>query len=276
MQLKAIIKKKADETGLSHQLVLQNYMLERLLERISATKYRANFIIKGGFLIGALVGLESRTTMDLDATLKGLELKPESIRSVFEEICSIDLEDDISFEIVNLAEIREKDNYPGLKVSLKANYKPISVPLSVDVTTGDKITPEAINYQLKMLFEPKNIEILAYNVETILAEKIETIIRRNIANTRPRDFYDVYILTRLPDKKIRQNLLSEAIKETSKYRGSYEELKGYKNLMQKIATNEKMVTLWVKYQKDYSYAKGIYFTEICDLIIQILDDFKLV
>jgi hypothetical protein len=213
--------------------------------------------------------------MDLDATLKGLELKPKTIRSVFGEICSIDLEDDISFEIVNIAEIREKDNYPGLKISLKANYKPMSVPLSVDVTTGDKITPDAINYQLKMLFVPKNIEILGYNVETILAEKIETITRRNIANTRPRDFYDVYILTRLPDKKIRQTLLSEAIKETSKYRGSYEELKGYKSLIPKIAANEKMATLWAKYQKDYSYAKGISFAEICDLIIQILDDCKL-
>lgn len=142
MQLKALIKKKAAEKELTHQLVLQNYMIERLLERISATKYRSNFIIKGGFLIGALVGIESRTTMDLDTTLKGLELSPEKIESVFKEICSINLEDDINFEIVSISEIRKKDNYPGLKVSLKGNYKPISVPLSVDVTTGDKITPE--------------------------------------------------------------------------------------------------------------------------------------
>ena len=275
MQLKAMIKKKAIEKELSHQLVLQSYMIERLLERISTTKYRANFIIKGGFLIGALVGIEERTTMDLDATLKGLELSPEKIESVFQEICSINLEDDINFEIVSISEIRKKDNYPGLKVKLKGNYKPISVPLSVDVTTGDKITPEAVNFQLKMLLEPKNISILAYNLETILAEKIESIISRNIANTRPRDFYDVYILTRLPDKKVNKKLFGEAIKETAQHRDSYEALKSYKSLMLKIAANERMIDLWTKYQKDYSYAEGISFVEICDLIIQMLDDFKL-
>jgi len=275
MQLKAMIKKKAIEKELSHQLVLQSYMIERLLERISTTKYRANFIIKGGFLIGALVGIEERTTMDLDATLKGLELSPEKIKAVFQEICSINLDDDINFEIVSISEIRKKDNYPGLKVKLKGNYKPISVPLSVDVTTGDKITPEAINFQLKMLLEPKNISILAYNLETILAEKIESIISRNIANTRPRDFYDVYILTRLPDKKVNKKLFGEAIKETAKHRDSYEELKSYKSLMLKIAANERMIDLWTKYQKDYSYAEGIPFVDICDLIIQMLDDFKL-
>ena len=275
MQLKAMIKKKAAEKELSHQLVLQNYMIERLLERISATKYRANFIIKGGFLIGALVGIEARTTMDLDATLKGLELSPEKIESVFKEICDINLEDDINFEIVSISEIRKKDNHLGFKVSLKGNYKPMSVPLSVDVTTGDKITPEAIDFQLKMLLEPKNISILAYNIETILAEKIESIVSRNIANTRPRDFYDVYILTRLPDKKVNKKLLEEAIKETSKNRGSYGVLKSYKSLMLKIVANERMIELWTKYKKDYSYAEEISFVEICDLIIQMLDDFKL-
>jgi len=275
MQLKALIKKKAAEKKQTHQLVLQNYMIERLLERISVTKYRANFIIKGGFLIGALVGIEVRTTMDLDATLKGLELSPEKIESVFKEICSINLEDDINFEIVSISEIRKKAHYPGLKVSLRGIYKPISVPLSVDVTTGDKITPEAVNFQLRMLLEPKNIPILAYNIETILAEKIESIISRNIANTRPRDFYDVYILTRLPNKKVNKKLFGEAIKETSKNRGSYEELKSYKNLMLKIAANEGMIGLWTRYQKDYEYAQGIDFNDICQLIIELLDKLEI-
>jgi predicted nucleotidyltransferase component of viral defense system len=272
MQLKAIIKKKATEKHISEQLVMQNYMLERLLERISTTKYQRNFILKGGFLIGAIVGLDARTTMDLDATIKGLELSHPSIRHVFEEVCQVKLDDDVNFEISNINDIREADDYPGIRVGLKANYPPISVPLYVDVTTGDKITPGAIDYRLNLLFDERSIQVLAYNFETLLAEKLETVISRNIANTRPRDFYDIYILYRLHFKDCNPVILDQAIKETASKRGSLPVIRNYRQIIPEIAANKKMHDFWKKYQKDYSYAAGIDFKEICQIIAKLLDE----
>ena len=183
MQLKAIIKKKSAEKNISPQLVMQNYMLERLLERISLSKYKYNFILKGGFLISTIVGLETRATMDLDTTIKGFTLTHESIRDIFYEICNVEIDDDVKFELLNISYIREGDAYPGIRVALKANYPPISVPLTVDVTTGDAITPKEIEYTFNLLFDDRSINILAYNLETVLAEKIETVLSRNITNT---------------------------------------------------------------------------------------------
>lgn len=270
MQLKAIIKKKAAEKQIPEQLVLQNYMLERLLERITLTKYRSNFVLKGGFLIGAIVGLDTRTTMDLDATIKGLELTHQSIRIVFEEVCQVRLDDDVAFEISGIEDIRESDNYPGIRVGLKANYQPISVPLFVDVTTGDKITPEAIDYRLNLMFDERSIQVLAYNLETLLAEKIEAVISRNIANTRPRDFYDIYILHQLHSKSFNTDIFKKAIEETATNRGSLQAIRDYEKTMLDVAASDRMHGFWKKYQKDYNYAAGIEFNDICRLIIDIL------
>ena len=175
MQLKALIKKKAVEKKISPQLVMQNYMLERLLERISLSKYSHNFILKGGYLISSIVGLETRTTMDLDTTIKGFTLTHDSVSSIFKEICDIEVKDNIQFEMINIYDICEGDRYPGIRVALKANYAPISVPLNVDITTGDVITPKEIEYSFQSLFDERKINILAYSIETVLAEKIETI-----------------------------------------------------------------------------------------------------
>lgn len=275
MQLKAIIKKKAAEKHVPEQLVMQNYMLERLLERITLTKYQRNFIIKGGFLIGAIVGLDTRTTMDLDATIKGLELSHTTIRLVFEEVCQVRLDDDVTFEISSIDDIRETDDYPGIRVGLKANYPPISVPLFVDVTTGDKITPEAIDYRFNLLFDERSIQVLAYNLETLLAEKIETVISRNIANTRPRDFYDIYILYRLHAQDCSPVILEKAIKATATKRGSLPAIRDYEKAMLDVAASERMHGFWKKYQKDYNYAAGIDFNDICRLIIDVLSELKM-
>ena len=158
MQLKAFIKKKAAEKNISAQLVMQNYMLERLLERISSSKYKQNFILKGGFLISAIVGLDTRATMDLDTTIKGLTLTHESILEIFKEICGMEMTDDVKFELVDISNIREGDDYPGIRVALKANYPPISVPLTVDVTTGDAITPREIEYTFSLLFDDRTMK----------------------------------------------------------------------------------------------------------------------
>ena len=219
MQLKAFIKNKAAEKHISAQLVMQNYMLERLLERISLSPYKNNFILKGGFLISAIVGLDTRATMDLDTTIKGFTLTHEAIRKIFTDICTVQIADDVQFAVVGISDIRETDDYPGIRVGLKANYPPISVPLTVDVTTGDMITPREVEYTFSMLFDDRQISILAYNLETVLAEKLETVLSRNIANTRPRDYYDIHILYALRGEECDKETLRQALERTTKKRG---------------------------------------------------------
>lgn len=271
MQLKAFIKKKAAEKHISAQLVMQNYMLERLLERISLSKYKNNFILKGGFLISAIVGLDKWATMDLDTTIKGFTLTHETIQSVFQEICAIEVEDDVPFEIAGVSDIREGDEYPGIRVALKANYPPISVPLTVDVTTGDMITPREVEYTFSLLFDNRSISILAYNLETVLAEKIETVLSRNIANTRPRDYYDVHILYALRGAECDKATLRRALERTTQKRGSGRIMGQYPEIMKEIRRSDQLRKLWNKYTREYEYAKDIPFDDTCNTIETIMD-----
>lgn len=269
MQLKAFIKNKAVEKNISAQLVMQNYMLERLLERISLSEYKNNFILKGGFLISAIVGLDTRATMDLDTTIKGFELNEENLQKIFSDICAIQLEDDVTFEIYNIGEIREGDEYPGYRVHLKALYPPLTVPLTVDVTTGDKITPREISYTFKLLFDNRNISILAYNLETVIAEKLETVISRGIGNTRPRDFYDIHILYNLRGNECNMETLSQALRQTAEKRGSFETMKDYEKVMENVLNSEQMQGFWEKYRKDFEYAANIAFEDVCKTVTTI-------
>lgn len=271
MQLKAFIKKKAAEKHISAQLVMQNYMLERLLERISLSPYKQNFILKGGFLISAIVGLDTRATMDLDTTIKGFTLTHEAIRDIFSQICAIEVDDDVTFELTGISDIREGDDYPGIRVALKANYPPISVPITVDVTTGDKITPREIEYTFSLLFDDRSINILAYNLETVLAEKIETVLSRSIANTRPRDFYDIYILYSLHGKDCNANTLRQALERTADKRGSSRVLMIYPEILTEIRKSDTLRTFWKKYQRNFEYAKDISFNDVCNTIQTIMD-----
>jgi predicted nucleotidyltransferase component of viral defense system len=259
MQLKAFIKNKAAEKNISAQLVMQNYVLERLLERISLSPYKANFILKGGFLISAIVGLDTRATMDLDTSIKGFDLTHESIHKIFEEVCTISADDDVSFELLGTADIREADDYPGIRVNMKANYQPISVPLAVDVTTGDKITPREIEYSFSLMFDDRKISIMAYPLETVFAEKLETVLSRGIANTRPRDFYDIYILWKLRGDEIRLDVLKDALARTSEKRGSLEVMPRYDSILSDVFASGQMQGFWAKYQTDYEYAADITF-----------------
>ena len=246
-------------------------MLERLLERISLSKYKYNFIIKGGFLISAIVGLDMRATMDLDTTIKGFTLTHEAIKEIFNEICTVEIADDVKFELGNIVDIREGDDYPGVRVALKANYPPISIPLSVDITTGDIITPREIDYTFSLLFDERTINILAYNLETILAEKIETVLSRNVANTRLRDFYDIYILYTLHGTQCDTKTLSQALEKTANKRSSGKVIENYADIIEKIRSNEQLRGFWKKYQRDFNYAKDISFDDICNTIRHILD-----
>lgn len=270
MQLKAIIKKKAAEKHISAQLVMQNYMLERLLERISLSSYRNNFILKGGFLISAVVGIDTRTTMDMDTTIKGFTLTHESIRSIFTDICAVEIDDDVSFEITKIEDIRETDDYPGIRVSLLANYPPISVPLTVDVTTGDMITPKEIEYTFEMLFDDRTLSVLAYNLETVIAEKVETILSRSVANTRPRDFYDIHILYTLRGDQCDSLILRQALERTAQKRGSTQIITDYPEILTEICESRELQAFWIKYQKNYDYAQDISFEDTCQTLERIM------
>ena len=271
MQLKAYVKNIAKEKDISAQLVLQNYMLERYLERVSLSEYRDKYIIKGGFLIASLVGLESRATMDLDATIKGYPVNEDSIRSMVESIISVPVDDGISFQIKDIGLIREDDEYGGIRVSLNANYEKMAVPLKLDITTGDKITPGEIEYSYKLMMEERSISILSYNLSTILAEKLETVVSRGDQNTRPRDYYDIFILTKLQDKNIVIDTLRDALIATSEKRGSKEIMVNYEGIIRDVSVNEVMNQRWNDYRKDFSYASEIEFKDACERVITILD-----
>ena len=270
MQLKAFIKKKAAEKNISAQLVMQNYMMERLLERISLSKYRNNFILKGGFLISAIVGLDSRATMDMDTTIKGFTLTHEKLLSIFQEVCSIHIDDDVDFEIKETSDIRKTDNYPGIRVALYGKYPPIRVPLTVDVTTGDIIVPHEVEYSFPLLFDNRSISMLAYNLETVLAEKIETILSRGIANTRPRDYYDVHILHALRGTEYNKATLRQALEKAAEKRQSTHILESHSEIIEEIRESAQLHKLWNNYAREFDYAKDISFDNTCDTLETVM------
>lgn len=270
MQLKAILKNMAKEKKVSAQLVLQNYMLERLLERISVSPYHDNFILKGGFLIAAMVGLDTRTTMDMDATIKGYPVNEETVCSMFEEICAIEINDDVNFVFRQINEIREGDEYTGYRVALTAEFPPMAVPLKLDITTGDKITPKEIEFNFKLLLEDRSISVLAYNLETILAEKLETIISRSDQNTRPRDYYDIYILLKLQSHNISLTELKTALDATCEKRGTKEIIGNYIHCIDIVKESIVMQQQWETYRHEYEYASDISFNDVCDAVISVM------
>ncbi len=271
MQLKAIIKNIAKKKNISASLVLQNYMLERFLERVSLSQYRDNYVVKGGFLIASMVGLDSRATMDMDATIKGYPVNEESLQKMIEDIIAVPVSDDITFRFMSIGEIREDDEYSGYRVALRADYGKMAVPLKLDITTGDKITPREIDYSYKLLMEDRSISILAYNLSTILAEKLETVVSRGDQNTRPRDFYYVFILTKLRAGSIDMADLNAALKAASEKRGTTELMKKYHEIMQVVKNSDVMKRQWDNYRKDFDYATGIEFEDTCDAVITLME-----
>ena len=271
MQLKAKIKNISKEKNISAQLVLQNYMMERFIERIALSDFQDQMIIKGGLLISSIVGLDSRATMDIDMTLKGKPVNESFILDYINEISRININDEVKFDVVSITEIREMDDYFGFRVSLIAGIGTMKIPLKIDITTGDKIIPSEISYEYPLMFENRSIKIKAYNLETILSEKIETIISRGNQNTRMRDFYDVYILLKLKSKNIDYNILRLAIEETSQKRDSLNLLLKYKEIISNIENNNEMLVRWENYRNSFNYARTIDFTEICKFLKEILE-----
>ena len=260
MSLKAKIRNLAREKDMSAQVVLQNYMFERFLKRLSKSAYRDKFILKGGILIAALVGIDNRATMDMDTTVKNYSINIESLTKAIKEICSITIEDDVSFSFFDIEAIRDDDAYGGYRVSIISEYDTITTPLQIDITTGDVITPKEILYLFKKIFEEGIIGIWAYNIETVLAEKVETILRRGELNTRPRDFYDVYILTKT--QSINNTVFAQALRSTAAHRETNHIFNNISNRLSEIHNSETLRSRWIKYTKDYRYADGISYEDV--------------
>lgn len=270
MSLKAKIRNIAKQKNIPAQVVLQNYMFERLLVRLSESEYKEKFVLKGGMLVAAIVGLDNRATMDLDTTLRNLPLTPDAISHALEQIFAISFDDGVVFEIGNISPIREDDIYGGYRIMLNAKFDTLMTPLSIDVSTGDIITPHAVQYNFSEIFDDeKSYQLWAYNIETVMAEKVETILRRGVFNTRPRDFYDAYILatTQSFDKAV----FTDALAATANHRGTAEQIANVSSILRNIEESSELKSLWSKYRKQFSYAKNIEYDAIIELLRTLVE-----
>lgn len=259
--LKAKASNLSKKTNIPNKYLIQNFMFEALLKRISKSKYKDKFIIKGGLLLASIFGVNLRSTMDLDTTIKGLPLDKETITKVINEIISIDVEDNVKLEIENIKDIREEELYSGFEVNLKAEFDGLKTNLMIDITTGDVITYKEVEFKYNTLFDNETINIMAYNYETIVAEKFESIISRNIDNTRMKDYYDLYMFVHLKWIDINKDTLRKAIINTSKVRETLDYIKNVNKYIELISNDLRLKSLWNSYQNNYEYAKDIEFAD---------------
>ena len=258
-QLKDLVRNLSKKKSADAQILMRNYMMERFLERISLSEYKNQFILKGGMLVAAMVGLDARATMDLDATIKGTNVSVEDVEMIISQIISIPLDDGISFRIKRISEIMEEADYPGVRVSMETKFDGVITPLKIDISTGDIITPREIKYNFNLMLKNRTIEVWAYNLETVLAEKLETVISRNVTNTRMRDFYDIYILQKLYGEQLSKDVLWDALVATAKKRETLEQIEteDIDEVFDEIQSSSVMENLWKAYQRNYSYSADI-------------------
>ena len=258
-QLKDLIRNLSKKKSADAQTLMRNYMMERFLERISLSEYKDKFILKGGMLVAAMVGLDARATMDLDATIKAANVSLRDVEMIISNIIAIPIDDGVSFRIKRISEIMEEADYPGVRVSMETKFDGVIIPLKIDISTGDVITPKEIRYRFNLMLEDRTIEVWEYNLETVLAEKLETVISRNVTNTRMRDFYDIYILQKLHGEQLNKEILWHALVATARKRGTLEQIESgdIREIFDEIETSSVMENLWKTYQKNYSYAADI-------------------
>ena len=279
-QIKGAIRNISKKTGVNPNSLLQMCLFEGILEKLSKSKYSENFILKGGLLISSLIGVDMRSTMDMDTTIKGIPLKEVSITKILNEILAIKIDADIEYKLIKLSPIRQEDVYEDFCASISCIFGKINANLNIDITTGDVITPKEINYSYSKILEEGTIPIMTYTIETILAEKFETISSRNITTTRARDFYDLYMIYSIYKDKIDKDILSKAIERTSKYRGSFETALQYKEIVELFRESDIPKELWKKYTQNNPYAKDVDFLDTISvyeeigIVLNVNDDTK--
>lgn len=256
-QLKDLIRNLSKKKSADAQILMRNYMMERFLERISLSEYRDKFILKGGVLVAAMVGLDARSTMDLDATVKGVNVNVEDVADLIAGIVSVPIDDGVTFRVYKVSEIMDEAEYPGIRVSMTTVFDGVVTSLKIDISTGDAITPGEVRYSFKLMLEDRSIDIWAYNLETVLAEKLETIITRATINTRMRDFYDIYILEQLHGNTLNAQILHDALLATARKRETESHLAEAKEIFVEVEDSLVMQQLWKVYRKKFSYATDL-------------------
>ena len=268
-QIKGAIRNISKKTGVNPNSLLQMCLFEGILEKLSKSKYSENFILKGGLLISSLIGVDMRSTMDMDTTLRGIPLNEVSITKILNEILAIEIDADIEYKLIKLSPIRQEDVYEDFCASISCIFGKINATLNIDITTGDVITPREMNYSYSKILEEGTIPIMTYTIETILAEKFETISSRNITTTRARDFYDLYMIYSIYKDKIDKDILRKAIERTSKYRGSFETALQYKEIVELFRESETPKELWKKYTQNNPYTKDVDFLDTISVYEEI-------
>lgn len=261
-QVKGRIKSLAKVKNADARVLMRIYMMERFLERVANSEYKDNFVIKGGMLVTAMVGVALRSTMDIDTSIRNQNLSAADSRIIIENITNVDLGDGVRFEIKDISDIMDEMEYPGIRVTLNAVMDRLITPMKIDISTGDAVTPRAIEYDYRLMFDDRSIKLWSYNLETILAEKLQTILARSVLNTRMRDFYDVYILLSLYENKIDGTVFREAFDATCKKRGTVNLMQNAPAIIANINEDDTLQKLWAAYQKKYSYAEKIHYTDI--------------
>ena len=272
-QLKDLIRNLSKEVGIEAHVLIRKYMMERFLERVSSSKYNGSFILKGGMLVAAFVGVEARATMDIDTTIKGIPVTMVDMEHTITEISNIDLDDNVKFRIKKVSEIMDEAEYSGIRFSMDAVLDGAVIPLKIDISTGDVITPREIAYSYKLMFEDRTIPIMTYPIETVLAEKLETVISRSITNTRMRDFYDIHIL--LKSQNINADILALALERTAKKRGNFSLLENAESVLKIVKSDEDMKRLWDIYQKKFKYAGEYTWDEVIHSVRELSIEAKL-
>lgn len=266
-------KELSRERNIDYYELLQRFMFERILERISISKYNNNFILKGGLLLSSMFGIDNRTTKDMDTTIKGIDISKVNMVNILNEILSIDLNDNVKFDLINVTDIRADDEYGGNKYHIVGRLQNMKVNLEIDISTGDKVTPRELKYKYPLIFSDKEIIINSYNIETILSEKIETVLKRSIYNSRMKDFYDIYVFINKFSKDINYDNFLSAMKSTFEKRNSFDVLEDYKIILNEVKENERLNNLWNKYAIKRNYAKDVNFSAIIESLDEFLDEY---
>ena len=270
-QIKGRIKSVAKQNNADARTLMRIYMMERFLERLAQSEYRDNFIIKGGILVTAMIGVAHRSTMDIDTSMKNLNLSAEDALQVVNQVKDIDLDDGVSFEVKDVSNIMDEMEYPGIRVTMNANVGRLITPLKIDISTGDVITPRAIEFNYDLLLEDRSISLWSYNLETILAEKLQTVLARGILNTRMRDFYDIRMLLDTYEDKVNKAVLKDAFAATCKKRGTDHLQEQAEEIIKIIEADEQLQVLWRAYQNKYSYAAEIDYASVISGVRKLMD-----
>lgn len=270
-QIKGRIKSVAKQNNADARTLMRIYMMERFLERLAQSEYRDNFIIKGGILVTAMIGVAHRSTMDIDTSMKNLNLSAEDALRVVNQVKDIDLDDGVSFEVKDVSNIMDEMEYPGIRVTMNANVGRLITPLKIDISTGDVITPRAIEFNYDLLLEDRSISLWSYNLETILAEKLQTVLARGILNTRMRDFYDIRMLLDTYEDKVNKAVLKDAFAATCKKRGTDNLQEQAEEIIKIIEADEQLQVLWRAYQKKYSYAADIDYASVISGVRKLME-----